>query len=81
MQSWQPLILHEEHLYCQGIEKRNLCTHLHNFLKMPPAEDLTGFFVDGPSVFTLSQEAKGGDHMTSLMVGALGGFNVDLASF
>jgi hypothetical protein len=48
------------------------------FLKIPPAEALTGFFVEAPSVFTLIQEAKGGDHITSLIVGALGGLMLTL---
>jgi len=48
------------------------------FLKIPPAEALIGFFVEAPSVFTLIQEAKGGDHMTSLIVRALGGLMLTL---
>jgi len=43
------------------------------FLKMPPTEALTRFLVEAPSVLTLIQVVKGGDQITSLIVGALGG--------
>jgi len=51
------------------------------FLKIPLAEALTGFLVEALSVLTLIQEGKWGDHITSIMEGALGGFNVDFSSF
>jgi len=40
---------------------------------MPPQAALGGFFVTAPSVFTFSQFAIGGCHITSLIMGALGG--------
>ncbi len=45
---------------------------------MPPAEALTGFLMDAPSVLTLIQEVKGGNQKTSLMDGAFGAFVLTL---
>jgi len=43
-------------------------------LKMPPQAALIEFLIKAPSVLTLSQWNNGGIHGTSLMIGALGGF-------
>jgi len=48
------------------------------FLNIPLAEAFKGFFVVAPSVFTFIQDANGGDQITSLIVGALGGLIVTL---
>jgi len=45
---------------------------------MPLAEALAEFLMDAPSMLTLTQEAKGGNQMTSLMEGAVGGFMLTL---
>jgi len=54
---------------------------LSKFLKMPPVAALEGFFVAAPSMLALIQEEKGGDHRTSLIMGALGGFILTLQAF
>jgi len=46
------------------------------FRKTPLAEAFKGFFVAAPSVFTFIQNTIGGDQITSLMLGALGGLIV-----
>jgi len=43
---------------------------LYEFLKIPPAAALHGFFVVAPSVFALIHDDKGWGHITSLIVGA-----------
>jgi hypothetical protein len=48
------------------------------FLNTPHAKAFTRFFVEVPSVLTFIQVGKGGDQITSLMVGALGGLMLTL---
>jgi len=49
--------------------------------KDAPAAAFQGFFVAAPSVLTLIQLRMGGDHMTSTILGALGGWIGTLNDF
>jgi len=51
---------------------------LSELRKIPPAEALLGFSVDAPSLFAFIQDVRGGNHITSFMVGALGGLMLTL---